>query len=54
MYNDQPWDPKIVAVIDRWSFVVQRQFTQQKLQMGPQNVVAVDKWSQFGGARLRF
>ncbi len=36
MYNDYPWDPKIVAVVER-CVVVQRSFMYSNFQMGPQN-----------------
>ncbi len=47
VYNDQPRDPKIVAIV----IVVQRSFTQRNLQSGSQNsgrcrqVVAILRWS---------
>jgi hypothetical protein len=50
VYNAQPWDPKIVAVVDSWSLFSGNLFI-KKFQMGPQNsgryrhVVAIRKWS---------
>ena len=50
VYNDHPWDPKFVAVVDRWS-LFRGTFMLQKFKMGPQNggryrqVVAIRRWS---------
>ena len=49
-YNVHPRDPKIVAVVDRWSLFRGR-FMLLKLKMGPQNsgccrqVAAIRRWS---------
>jgi len=60
VYNDHPWDPKFVAVVDRWS-LFRGSFMLWKLKLGPlcyenwnwdpKIEVAVDKWSLFGGGR---
>ncbi len=47
-YNDHPRDPKIVVVVDRWSFQRFPLYT----KCGKQDakiVVVVDRWSLFGG-----
>jgi len=50
LYNDHPWDPKFVAVADRW-LLFRGCFMLWKLKMGPQNcgrcrqVVVIWRWS---------
>ena len=50
MYNDHPWDPKIVAVIDRWS-LFRGHFWYESSNGTTQNggrcwqVVAIRRWS---------
>ena len=50
VYNDYPWNPKIVAVVERWS-LFRGSFLLSKLKMWPQNggryrqVVAIWRWS---------
>ena len=54
VYNDHPWDPKIVAVIDRWSLFRGR-LCSKSSKWDLQMVVVIYKWSLFGGGRqLRF
>jgi hypothetical protein len=54
VYNDHPWDPKIVAVVRRWSLFnghLSNKCSKWDLKM----VVFLDRWSQFGdGRQLRF
>ncbi len=50
VYNDHLWDPKFVAVVDRWS-LFRGSFMLWKLKLGPQNcgccrqVVIIWRWS---------
>ena len=47
-YNDHPWDPKIVAVVDRWSFSEVRlcyKSSTRDLKM----VAVIGRRSLFGG-----
>jgi hypothetical protein len=49
VYNDQPWDPKVVAVVDRWS-LFKGFFVLLKLKTGTHHisyyrqVVAIQRW----------
>ena len=36
MYNDHPWDHKLVEVVDRWS-LFESNFMLKKVNMGPKN-----------------
>ena len=36
VYNDHPWDPKIVAVVDRWS-LFRGHLSNKKFKLGPLN-----------------
>ncbi len=46
--NDRPRDTNILAIIDRRSML-------QRLRSGSKMMVAVDRWSLFGGGReLKF
>ncbi len=50
VYNDHPRDPKIVAVVDRWSLFVGHLC--YKMSNWDLKIVAVvDGWSLFGGGR---
>ncbi len=50
VYNDHPRDPKIVAVVDRWSLF--RGHLCYKTSNWDLKIVAVvDRWSLFGGGR---
>jgi hypothetical protein len=54
VYNDHPWDPEIVAVVDRWSL-----FRGNLCEKSPIWVlkieVVIDRWLLLGGGRwLRF
>ncbi len=52
MYNDHPRDPKMVAVVDRWSFF-RGYFCNRSSYV--KMVVVINRWSLFGGGRqLRF
>jgi len=56
VHNDHPWDPKFVAVVDRWSLLTGGRCSEVALcyenwNWDPKIVVAVDKWSLFGGGR---
>ncbi len=50
VYNDHPWDPEFVAVIDRWS-LFRGSFMLWKFKLGPQNCgrcrqgVVIWRWS---------
>ncbi len=50
VYNDHLWDPKFVAIVDRWS-LFRGTFMLQKLKLGLQNrgrcrqVVVIRRWS---------
>ncbi len=48
VYNDHPWDPKVVAVVGRWSL-----FRGHLCCKSPiwdlKMVVVVDRWSLIGG-----
>ncbi len=48
MYNDHPWDPKMMVVVDRVS--VERSLLLKSSDWDLKMVVARDKWSFFGGA----
>ncbi len=54
VYNDHPWDRKMVAVVDRWSLFrghLCNKSTKRVLKM----MVITDRWSLFrGGCYLRF
>ncbi len=48
LYNDHPWDPKIVSVVDRCSLF--RGHSCSKRSIWDLKIVAViDRWSLFGG-----
>ncbi len=52
--NDQPWDLKIVAVVERWS-LFKGHLCSKIIIWDLKMVAIVDKWSLFGGGRqLRF
>ncbi len=50
VYNDHPWDPKIVIVVDRWSLFRGRLCTKSS-KWNLKIVVVIDRWSLFGGGR---
>ncbi len=41
VYNDHPRDPKIVAVVDRWS-LFRGHLCQKKIEFGPQNLLFIN------------
>ena len=50
VYNDHPWDPKIVAVVGRWSLF--RGHICYKIQNWDLKMVVVEgRWLLFGGGR---
>ncbi len=54
VYNNHPWDPKIVAVVDRWS-LFRGQLCNKSFSRDQKMVVVIDRWSLFvGGRYLRF
>ena len=50
VYNDHPWDPKIVAVVDRWSLFKGRLYSKSPI-WDLKMVIVIDRWSLFGGGR---
>jgi len=48
VYNDHPRDPKIVAVVDRWS-LFRGHLCSKSLKWDLKIVVVIDRWSLFGG-----
>ncbi len=50
VYNDHPWDPKILAVVDRWS-LFRGHLCYKRSNMDLKTVAVVDRWSIFGGGR---
>ena len=50
VYNDHPWDPKIVAVVDRWS-LFRGPLWYKSSKWDHKIVAVVDRWSLFGGGR---
>jgi len=52
VYNDHPRDPKIVAVVDRWSLLRGMDVYVIKNLIGTSlGQPVVDRWSLFGGGR---
>jgi len=51
VYNDHPWDPKIVAVVDRWS-LFRGHLCYKKTNWDLKIAAVIDRWSLFGGCRL--
>ncbi len=50
VYNDHRWDPKIVAVVNRWSLF--RGHSCYKRSIWDLKIEAViDRWSLYGGGR---
>jgi hypothetical protein len=50
VYNDHPRDPKIVAVVDRWS-LLGGHLCYKRSNWDLKTVAVVDRWSLFGGGR---
>ena len=50
VYNDHPRDPKIMAVVDRWS-LLSGHLCYTNLKREPKKVVVVGYWSLFVGGR---
>ena len=50
LYNDHPWDPRVVAVVDRWS-LFRCHLSNRNWKWGHKVVVVVDRWSLFRGGR---
>jgi len=48
VYNDHHWDPKIVAVVERWS-LFKGHLCSKSLKWDLKIVVIIDRWSLFGG-----
>jgi len=44
VYNDHPWDPKIVAVVDRWSLFIGN-LCSKSPKWDHKMVVAIRRWS---------
>ncbi len=44
LYNDHPWDPKIVAVVEKWSFF-KGHLRNKSYNLDLKIVVVVDRWS---------
>jgi len=50
VYNNHPWDPKIVAVVDRWSLVLGFSIKIAiKFGLAGQRLAVVGWWSLFSG-----
>ena len=50
VYNDHPWDPKIMAVVDKWS-LFKGHLCYKSSKWDPKMMVVEDRWSLFGGGR---
>jgi len=50
VYNDHPWDPKIVAVVDSWS-LFRGHLCCKSLIWDLKMEVVIDMWSLLGGGR---
>ena len=50
VFNDHPWVPKRVAVVDWWSFF-RGHLSYKNSKCGPKKMVVVSRWSLFGGGR---
>ena len=50
VYNDNPWDPKIVAAVDRWS-LFRGQLCFKGVKWDLKMVVVVGRWSIIVGGR---
>jgi hypothetical protein len=50
VYNDHPWDTKILAVVDRKS-LFRGHFYKKIWNRDLKMVVIMDRWSLFGGGR---
>jgi hypothetical protein len=50
VYNDHPWDPKIVVVVVKWS-LFRGNFCYKTSKWDLRIVVVIDRWSLFGGGR---
>ncbi len=50
VYNDHPWDPKIVAVVDRWS-LFRGHLCNKGSKWDLKMMVVIDSWSLFGVGR---
>ena len=50
VYNDNPQNPKFVAVVERWS-LFRGSFMLYEVKMAPKMVVVVGRWSLFGADR---
>ncbi len=51
VYNDHPRDPKFMAVVDRWSLYSEVGLCYEVSNWDFKMVVAVGRWSLFGGGR---
>ncbi len=52
MYSDHPSDPKIVAVVDRWSLLRGHLCNDKSQIWDLKKVVVIDMWLLFVGNRL--
>jgi hypothetical protein len=50
VYEDHPWNPKIVAVVDRWS-LFRRNLCYKRLHWDLKIVAVIDRGSLFRGGR---
>ncbi len=50
VYNDHPWNKKILAIVDRWS-LFRGHFYNKVWNLDFKMVVIMDRWSLFGGGR---
>jgi hypothetical protein len=51
LFNDHHWDPKKVAVVDRWS-LFRVYLCNENFNLDLKMMVVIDRWSLFGGGRL--
>jgi len=50
-YKDHPWDPKVVAVVDRWSLFRGPLCYKKNSKLDVKIVAVIDRWSLFGDGR---
>ncbi len=50
VYNDHPWDSKILVVVDRW-LLLKGNFSNEYSNWDFKMVVVVDRWSLFRDGR---
>jgi hypothetical protein len=49
-YNDHPWDPKLLAVVDRWLLFIGHFYNKGPIRDILIEIVE-DRWTLFGGGR---